>query len=143
MPKQNTTATEESERYRHQPPHLHSKTKETKKLLLGVCRNEPIRNRGKLKTPLGSCRSKTQLLRKKVNATGTNRLTFIVRYNNKQRNASQAISSLYKHLHPLFTEYNSRLPNPLPLEAPRIAYSSNRRLGDGLGKQFKQGPRMG
>ena len=74
------------------------KTKETKKLLLGVCRNEPIRNRGKLKTLLGSCRSKTQLLRKKVNATGTNRLTFTVRYKNKQT----------KH----FTS------NQLPLQAP-------------------------
>jgi hypothetical protein len=31
MPKQNTTATEESERYRHQPPHLHSKIQKPSK----------------------------------------------------------------------------------------------------------------
>lgn len=86
---------------------------------------------------------RSKLLQKKVKTTDTNRLTFVVRYNDKQRNITQAINSLYKHLQPLFAEYNSRLSEPLPLETPRIAYSIDRRLGDGLGKQFKQGPKTG
>ena len=84
---------------------------------------------------------RSQLLRKKAKTKDTNRPTIVVRYNNKQRNTSRAIHSLYKHLQPLFAEYNSRLAKPLPLEIPRIAYSINRRLGDRLGIQYKQGPR--
>jgi peptide-methionine (R)-S-oxide reductase len=69
------------------------------------------------------------------------RLTFITKYTSGKENTTRkALKNLFQNIAEEITEYNKQLTVPIPVDPPRIAYKIAKRIGDGLGKQYKTGP---
>jgi peptide-methionine (R)-S-oxide reductase len=76
----------------------------------------------------------------KVTKTGTG-LTFITQYiSGNEKPTRKALNFLFKNISKEIQAYNMYLKEPIPLRPPRIAYQVAKRIGDGLGRQYKMGP---
>lgn len=67
--------------------------------------------------------------------------TFITKYDlGKEKTTRKALNYLWKEISKELKIYNTYMEDQIPLDPPRIAYQVAKRIGDGLGKQYKQGP---
>jgi hypothetical protein len=83
---------------------------------------------------------RTLLKPMKVNKNET-RLTFITKYySGMERTVGKALNFLFRNISKEITSYNKYMKEQIPLDPPLIAYQIAKRIGDGLGKQYKMGP---
>lgn len=84
-------------------------------------------------------RRRTLLNPNKPGRSTSDRLTFITGYFSSLKNTGKALARLFKSLTHQIATYNTLLRDRIPIETPRIAYCVGRRIGDGLGRPYKQG----
>lgn len=83
-----------------------------------------------------------KLLRPLKRPPSEDRLHYVTTYFNSQPNTRAILNTLFKELGPTLAEYNLQLVSPIPMAPPMIAYRAHTRIGEGLGKNYKQGPRQ-
>ena len=86
-------------------------------------------------------RPRKNLLRPVDRPPNEDRLHFVTTFFNSQPNTRTILNTLFKELGPTLAEYNEQLKKPIPTAPPRIAYRAHKRIGDGLGTIYKQGPK--
>jgi len=69
-----------------------------------------------------------------------NGFTFITKYNQgKEKVTRKALNYLWRGISKELGAFNAYMKDQIPLDPPRIAYQVSKRIGDGLGKHYKQG----